>query len=253
MTFVQATNSATVYWTKNSPVKPTITEQRYIEELLHDFESQKHVDDILKTCVEQCRPKIVSTCVKAGKQFYISPEGTNIARLGRTNPNHERLHHLLQSANAVHSPATLVEALDWFLRSLSEVNENTDLLHLCQLVSYADLVAPDEIPWQEHKFPIFHPGERRRIQRVGAYMGIIKHVLTICRKNRIKNLRQVQIPSPGQRQIQVCTFARAPTTPLTLYSHIYLMVTHLSILNSTQNAFRKAQPKERMSRARPRR
>lgn len=192
MTFEQKGSSATILWAKNDPATPTPSEQKYLDDLLRAIENQKKRNDILQLCVQQCFPKVVSRCKKAAKMFNINQNSKNHLGVTEMKPAHQKMEARLREAKALKAGSSLLNAIDWFIENLASVNNQSDLLQVCQLVSLAEHFTAEKPPEQ---YPVFHPLQHRRIDKLAAYAKVIGKVLRRCKQNGIKHLEQQQVRS----------------------------------------------------------
>ncbi len=197
-TFIQQTNSATVYWAKSDPTEPTAAEREYFRNLVKCFERSEILDSILKICVKHCFRKVVTRCRKAAKLFSWTANQTNILNLDDQDSFNISIQQRLRSAACIFPQNTMSVAMDNFLRGLANVSEQTSVDQLCQIIIFADNLTPQAaaIGEESTKSPILNPIQLRRMTKIAVYRRIIGHVLEVCQENNIKKFRVLQVCPP---------------------------------------------------------
>ncbi|KAL8687044.1 MAG: hypothetical protein Q9218_006676 [Villophora microphyllina] len=219
ITSIQTTNAVTVYWSKNSSLEIPVEDQEYLDGLLAAFQYQKKKFHILEMVGRNCMSKILSRCLKASKQFTTKSDQKNVLQIETAHPSYESLQKAFKTAGLVDDSFTLIDAFDWFIKNLLEVDNKSDLKIICQLICFADIATPKEDKYQHHQQPsVFNPTQLRYIQKIGAYRKAITSALSYCKGNGVKNLYRVHIPVPEPAQIQVYT--RTQDALNTLYPYI---------------------------------
>ena len=195
-TLIQGNSLTTIYWTKTCVAKPTTNEQRYVENLLSAFQKRVPWSRVLKLCVRQCFPQVLSRFLDASKLFHWSPNNRTTLRVKKTSSYYRKFQKRVRKISEF-STATVDAALDWFVEHLSRVNENSTADELYQIVRVAYLITPKPKAIAEEltRSPIFSDEQLHQVKKLIAYPRIIRDVFEVCKKYGITDLREQYVRS----------------------------------------------------------
>ena len=193
--FIRHSDSVEILWAKNSLNKPTSLEQIYFNKLLLAFKDQHNSNSILELCVTQCRAKIVHRIKKASRHFEKTTKQENILRIEVTTKL-EELQNMLRAAGVLAKNNTLIQGLDTFVTTITNVSNSTDVVTLCRIICFAHLVTSKhylEDPFLPQTSDIFNPLQFRQVRKIGAYRKAIFDILATCRHAGIRSIFQTQV------------------------------------------------------------